>query len=49
MIPGIVPDAGRPAELWFVHIMPGMTPENSEKVKLTLDWIDEFLTFLPKQ
>ena len=46
-ITGIIPNANRPAELWFVRIMPGMTPENSAKVKLTLEWIEEFLSYLP--
>ncbi len=39
----IVPDSGSPVELWFAPIRPGMTPDNSEIVKLTVKWIDEFV------
>ena len=35
-----------PAELWFLMIRPGMTPDNSEVVKLTMEWLEEFETLL---
>ena len=43
-LPGIVPDAFRPAEIWFMAIKRGDTPETSPIVRITLDWIDEFLS-----
>ena len=46
LMPHITPDGGRPAEMWFRGIDPGMTPENSPKVKLTMKWIDEFESLL---
>ncbi|WPU91841.1 pentapeptide repeat-containing protein [Mucilaginibacter sabulilitoris] len=42
-IPGIKPDADRPAERWFTGIRSGDTPDNNEVSKLTLEWVDEFL------
>ncbi|HWL53838.1 MAG TPA: hypothetical protein VNQ90_15470, partial [Chthoniobacteraceae bacterium] len=41
-IPGITPDASRPAERWFLAIRKGNTPENNAVAKLTLEWIEEF-------
>jgi uncharacterized protein YjbI with pentapeptide repeats len=43
---GISPDSSRPAEAWFLNITKGTTPENSEVAKITLGWIDEFLTLI---
>lgn len=40
-IPGITADAESPVEQWFLLISRGMTPENSEAVKITIGWIDE--------
>ncbi len=45
-IPLIKADSSEPSEIWFLQIKKGMTPENSEIVKLTVAWIDEFLSFL---
>ncbi len=45
---GIYPDSNSPTEKWFLMIRKGMKPENSEIVKLTLEWIEEFLTYLNK-
>ncbi|HEV8462101.1 MAG TPA: pentapeptide repeat-containing protein [Gaiellaceae bacterium] len=41
-IPGLVPDSSRPAERWFLSIRPGRTPQNSSKVRRTVEWIDEW-------
>lgn len=41
-ISGISADCSGPAGQWLLLISVGMTPENSEVVRLTLDWIDEF-------
>lgn len=40
-IPGVTPDASSPVEQWFLLISVGMTPKNSEVVKITLEWIRE--------
>ncbi len=45
-IPNLKPDAGRPAERWFFMIKEGDTPEISEVVKLTMEWIEEFEMYL---
>ncbi len=45
-IPNLKPDAGRPAERWFFMIKEGDTPETSEVVKLTMEWIEEFEMYL---
>jgi uncharacterized protein YjbI with pentapeptide repeats len=47
-IPNIKPDSNRPAEKWFLGIRKGDTPETSEMSKLTLEWIEEFESYLPK-
>jgi hypothetical protein len=48
-IPGLIPDASRPAERWFLAIRRGRTPENHPVAAITLGWIDEFLaTSSPK-
>ena len=41
-IPGLVPNANRPAERWFLSIRPGRTPQNSSKVRRTVEWIEEW-------
>jgi hypothetical protein len=43
---GIEPNSSRPAEQWFMQIKEGDTPENSSAVKLTVEWVDEFLELL---
>ena len=40
---GINPNSSRPAEVWFLNIKEGTTPENSQVAEITLGWIDEFL------
>jgi hypothetical protein len=42
-IPGLGPDAGRPAEVWFMAIRPGHTPENNQVAAITERWIAEWL------
>lgn len=39
---GIRADCSSPVEQWFLMISAGMTPANSEVVRLALEWIDEF-------
>jgi hypothetical protein len=41
-IPGLQPDSSRPAEIWFMGINKGDSPESNQIVKITLDWIAEF-------
>jgi Pentapeptide repeats (8 copies) len=43
---GISPDASRPAEQWFMLIKKGDTPETNNVSKITVEWIDEFLSLL---
>jgi hypothetical protein len=43
-IPGLQPSAGRAAEAWFTAIKPGQTPDEHEHVKLTLAWVDDWLS-----
>lgn len=42
-IPGLVANASRPAERWFLAIRRGHTPENSEVARITEQWIVEWL------
>jgi len=42
----VKPDAERPAERWFLGIREGDTPENSAIAKLTMEWIEEFLSYI---
>jgi hypothetical protein len=42
-IKGLEPDSSRPAERWFLAILPGITPENHPIAKITEDWIVEWL------
>jgi hypothetical protein len=48
-IEGVLPDSFRPAERWFTAIKPGDTTENSEVVKITIEWIEEFMFHLNKK
>ena len=36
------PDSNRPAEIWFLNINPGMTPDNNGFAAITKEWIDEW-------
>ena len=42
-IPGLTPNASRPAERFFAAIKPGDTPETSQFSKLAVEWVDEWL------
>ena len=42
-IDGLWPNASRPAEAWFLGIRQGDTPETSERVKLTAEWIASWI------
>lgn len=37
------PNPGSPTERWFLAIQPGHTPERSQIVAITVEWIDEWL------
>ena len=41
-IPGIKPDSSRPAEVWFMAIRKGDTPETNPISRITVEWIEEF-------
>jgi len=43
-IPGLQPDDTRPAEVFFMPMRPGDTPDNSQLVKIALGWVDEWLS-----
>ena len=38
------PNAGRPAERWFLALQPGHTPQNHPVAAITEQWIGEWLT-----
>ncbi len=38
------PDSGRLAEVWFMGIHAGDTPETNQQAKLALEWAEEWLT-----
>ena len=42
-IPGVTPDAGRPAERWFTRIRPGHVPDLFPVAALTWMWVEEFI------
>jgi hypothetical protein len=46
VLPNLKADSSEPSEKWFMLLSPGMTPETSEVCKLTLNWIEEFESFL---
>ena len=46
---GLIPDGSRPAERWFMQISKGKTPENSGVVKLTVEWVEEFMGLMEYQ
>jgi uncharacterized protein YjbI with pentapeptide repeats len=37
-------DSSRPAEVWFLNIRQGHTPENSVTAKITQDWIIKWMS-----
>ena len=52
-IPGLTPNSARPAELFFLNIKTGDTPETSQFSMLALSWVDLWLAnmraaFAPK-
>jgi hypothetical protein len=42
-IPGLVPNAYRPAEKWFVAIREGDTPESNSVSAITVGWVKEWM------
>lgn len=38
------PNSSRPAEVWFLALRPGHTPENHQVAEITERWIIEWLT-----
>lgn len=42
-IPGLAPQASRPAERWFALISPGQTPDTHEPAKLAAEWIEDYI------
>jgi hypothetical protein len=40
------PDSGRPAEVWFMGIRKGDTPETNQQSKLAVEWLDELVGLL---
>ncbi len=42
-IPGLTPNASRPAERFFLAIQHGDTPKNSQFSALAVQWVDEYL------
>ena len=43
---GVKPDSNRPAERWFLGIRKGDTPETNQISKITVEWLDEFVSLL---
>jgi hypothetical protein len=42
-IPGLAPNAARPAERFFAMIHPGDTPEKSQAAKIAAEWVEDWL------
>jgi hypothetical protein len=42
-IPTLRPNSTRLAEVWFLGIKPGDTPETSERVRITVEWAEQWL------
>lgn len=42
------PDSARPAEIFFLGIRKGDTPETNQCSKLAVEWIDEFRKYVPE-
>jgi hypothetical protein len=36
-------DSSRPAEQWFMQILPGMTPETAPVVQQTAEWVEQWI------
>ena len=47
-IPDLTPQSSRPAERFFLAIRQGDTHENNQCSKLAVEWIDEWVSFLPE-
>jgi hypothetical protein len=43
-IPGIAPDASRPAECWFLGINKGDTPATNPISAITAEWVEAFIS-----
>ena len=41
---GLAPNSGRPAEVFFMGIGRGDTPETSPRAKLAAEWVEDWLT-----
>ncbi len=42
-ITGLRPNSSRPAEMFFLAILPGQTPENHEPSRIAAAWVEEWL------
>jgi len=42
-VPDLTPNSSRPAEKWFLAIHTGDTPENSEVVRITYEWVTTWI------
>lgn len=47
LLPGLLPNADRAAERWFLAIQKGDTPETNPIAKLTVEWIEEWQSLQP--
>jgi hypothetical protein len=45
-LPEFEKDSSRPAEVWFMSIKKGDTPETNQISAITVDWVEEFLRLL---
>ncbi|MEO8082554.1 MAG: pentapeptide repeat-containing protein, partial [Ardenticatenales bacterium] len=46
-VPGLRPDSSRPAEVWFLAIRRGDTPENNQVAAISAGWIEEWIAARP--
>jgi hypothetical protein len=46
LLPNITKSTSEPSEQWFLQFKEGQTPSNSNALKLTFEWIEEFEMFL---
>jgi hypothetical protein len=42
-LPTLKPNSSRPAEVWFLNIRPGDTPETNQFARFALEWLDTWL------